>query len=159
MTVGDRERLRAVERLADVLTADGLPRMAARVFAYVLVDDSHQHTATDLAEGLRVSPAAVSGAVRWLVSVGMLFKEREPGQRSDLYRVNDDNVWSTILRGRMFLFEKWEAAIESAMKVVDPDGPGAARLTETRDFYAFLATEMAEMLDRWDERNAERSGP
>jgi DNA-binding transcriptional regulator GbsR (MarR family) len=126
--------------------------MAGRVFAFALVDDAHQHTATDLAEALRVSPAAISGAVRWLVGVGMLFREREPGLRSDLYRLNDDNVWGTILRGRMFLFDHWEKAIDAAMKVVEGGGPGARRLAETRDFYAFLAEEMADMLDRWDKR-------
>jgi hypothetical protein len=53
--------------------------MPARVVAYVLAEVSDRSTAGDIAAGLRVSPAAISGAVRYLVQAGLLGKEREPG--------------------------------------------------------------------------------
>jgi DNA-binding transcriptional regulator GbsR (MarR family) len=82
--MADQDLLRAVERFAQTMEMSGMPRMAARVFAYVLAEDSDRYTAADLADGLRVSPAAVSGAVRYLVDARLLFREREPGTRSDL---------------------------------------------------------------------------
>ena len=84
--------LRGVERFALILNGSGMPRMASRVFAYVLAEDSDRYTAAELAEGLRVSPAAISGALRYLLDTRMIFKEREPGTRADLYRIYDDDV-------------------------------------------------------------------
>ena len=60
----DEDLLRAVERLAGMLYEAGMPRMAARVFSYALADDAEHYSAAELAEALRVSPAAISGAVR-----------------------------------------------------------------------------------------------
>src|SRR5262252_10496207 len=79
-----------VERFASVLVAAGFPPMPARVFVALLVTDSGRLTAADLAEVLRVSPAAVSGAVRYLIQVGLVHKERVPGSRRDYYRMPDD---------------------------------------------------------------------
>ena len=103
-----RRLLRAVEQVTTLFTDAGMPRMASRVFAYALADDADRYTAADLADGLEVSPAAVSGAVRYLVDVRLLFKEREPGTRADLYRIYDDDVWSAIMLARLPLLERWE---------------------------------------------------
>src|SRR6478609_11822379 len=103
--------LHAVERVAGLLTDAGMPRMASRVFAYALADDAERYTAADFAEGLRVSPAAVSGAVRYLLDTRLLVKEREPGTRADLYRVYEDDVWSAIMAARLPMLEMWEQAI------------------------------------------------
>ena len=80
---GDQERqalLRLVENFALVLRESGLPPMPARVLAYALADDADRYTASELASGLRVSPAAISGAVRTLVQFGLLRREREPAR-------------------------------------------------------------------------------
>ena len=61
--------LRFVEDFALLLVDAGVPRMPARVFACVLADDAGALTAGELAERLQVSPAAISGAVRWLTQM------------------------------------------------------------------------------------------
>ena len=52
-----------IERFAAVLVAAGFPPMPARVFVALLVTDSGRLSAAELAAMLRISPAAVSGAV------------------------------------------------------------------------------------------------
>jgi DNA-binding transcriptional regulator GbsR (MarR family) len=74
----------AVERLGRVLEESGVPRMAARVFAYILAEDRDRYTAAELGEGLQVSPAAISGAVRYLTQTRLVVKERRPSGRGDL---------------------------------------------------------------------------
>ena len=97
----------AVERVAALLVDSGIPRMAGRVFAYALAEDADRYTAADFAEALQISPAAVSGAVRFLTRARLLFRERVPGQRADVYRVYDDDVWSTIMAARLPILEEW----------------------------------------------------
>lgn len=147
---GDR-LLRAVERITMTLSETGLPRMPARVFAYILADDADRYTAGDLAEGLRVSPAAISGAVRWLVNARMVTKEREPGRRADVYRIHDDDVWGTIMSSRVPILEQWETSLAGAIAEIGSQTRGGRRLQETKEFYAFMRKETEEMLERWAE--------
>jgi hypothetical protein len=140
--------LRFVERFAVVLSDSGIPRMPARVFAYVLAEDAESYTAADLANGLRVSLAAISGAVRYLVQVGLLAREREPGSRSDHYRIFDDDVWGRIFSQRSPALVRYEEAAAEGAALLKP-GPGARRMRETREFYAFLQADLPDLLERW----------
>ena len=143
--------LRAVERVTTLLTDAGMPRMASRVFAYALAHDAGRWTAADFATGLRVSPAAVSGAVRYLLDTRLLFKDREPGTRADLYRIYDDDVWSAIMGARLPMLDMWTQAVADAAALVGPDHPGGRRLHETEEFFRFIRDELAGTLERWRE--------
>jgi DNA-binding transcriptional regulator GbsR (MarR family) len=147
----------AVERLGSVLEDSGVPRMPARVFAYILAEDRHLYTAADLAEGLQVSPAAISGAVRYLTSTRLVVKERRPSGRGDLYRVVDGDVWGTIMTARLPVMDHYVASLEKAAAVLEPGSAGRARVEETRDYFAFARDGMADLAERWTARRAERT--
>jgi DNA-binding transcriptional ArsR family regulator len=154
--------LRFVERFALVLRESGMPPMPARVLAYALADDADRYTAGDLARGLDVSPAAISGAVRLLVSLRLLSREREPGTRSDLYVLDDRDLWSRFMGTELAALERFEEAAASGVEVLGAHRPGGRRLAETRDFLAFLREELTGALARWpaerDRRAAAREG-
>jgi DNA-binding transcriptional regulator GbsR (MarR family) len=153
--VGDLEQ--AVERLGSVLEDSGVPRMPARVFAYILAEDRDRYSAADLAEGLQVSPAAISGAVRYLTSTRLVVKERRPSGRGDLYRVVDGDVWGTIMSARLPLMDHFVASLEKAAAVLEPGSAGRTRVEETRDYFAFARDGMADLVQRWAARRAERA--
>ena len=142
-----------IERFASVLVAAGFPPMPARVFVALLVTDSGRLTAADLAEVLRVSPAAVSGAVRYLVQLGLVHKERVPGSRRDYYRMPDD-VWSDMFRLRDQVMQRWAALVRESIELLGPDTPAGARLAEHATFFEFVSRELPEVLKRRDEYQA-----
>ena len=142
---------RFVERFAGVLTDGGVPRMPARVFARILVEDSGQLTAREIAERLGVSAAAVSGAVRYLLQVGMIVRTREPGERRDQYRVHDD-VWGEMYTQQAALLRRWIEVADEGAAVLGRERPAGRRLAETRDFFAFMQAELPGLLQRWRER-------
>jgi DNA-binding transcriptional regulator GbsR (MarR family) len=144
-----------VERFASVLVAAGIPAMPARVFAALLVTDSGRLTAAELAESLQVSPAAVSGAVRYLTQIGLVHKERVPGSRRDYYRMPDD-VWNEMFRLRDQVMQRWAAMIREGVELLGPDTPAGMRLTEHATFFDFVSRELPEVLKRWDEYRAGR---
>ena len=73
--------------------------MPARIFVALLTADTSRLTAEELARLLQVSPAAVSGGVRYLIQVGLVSRETEAGSRRHVY-VMPDNVWHEVLRMR-----------------------------------------------------------
>ena len=139
----------AVERLGHVLEDSGVPRMPARVFAYILAEDRDRYTAGELADGLQVSPAAISGAVRYLTQTRLVVKERRPAGRGDLYRIVDGDVWGTIMSARLPLMDHYVDSLEKAAALLDPGSPGRTRVDETRDYFAFAREGMADLADRW----------
>ncbi|OKI00280.1 MarR family transcriptional regulator [Streptomyces sp. CB02923] len=139
---------RFVERFAAELTEAGMQRMAARVFAALLTADSAALTSAELSERLQISPAAVSGAIRYLVQVGMVRREREPGTRRDRYRLQNE-LWYETLGNRDHMLTRWEDVLREGAKSLGPDSPAGARVAETVAFFEFMQGELAGMLDRW----------
>jgi DNA-binding transcriptional regulator GbsR (MarR family) len=145
---------RFVERFALTMSEAGMPRMPSRVLAAILASEDGRRTAAELAESLGVSPAAVSGAVRYPLQVQLISREREPGERRDHYRTSTD-TWYQAMAGRDAILARWEQDLEEGIKAVGPDTPAGDRLEETRRFYAFLREELARIMHDWrDQRTA-----
>ncbi|MFE2939189.1 GbsR/MarR family transcriptional regulator [Streptomyces sp. NPDC059255] len=152
---------RFVERFAAVMTESGMQRTASRVFAALVSADDASLTSAELSERLGISPAAVSGAIRYLVQVGLAGRERDPGSRRDRYRVHDD-VWYTTFAQRDATLTRWENALREGAESLGRDTPAGARLAETVEFFEFLQAELATMMNRWrtlqEQRRAEAAG-
>jgi DNA-binding transcriptional regulator GbsR (MarR family) len=146
---------RFIERFALTMADAGMPRMPSRVFAAILSAEEGRCTAAELAEALGVSAAAVSGAVRYLLQVELISREREPGERRDHYRTSNDTWYEAIAR-RDAILARSEQDLEEGIKAVGPDTPAGDRLEETRRFYAFLREELARILEDWREQHPER---
>ena len=143
-----------IERFSSVLLTAGFPPMPARVFAALMVADSGRLSATELAQMLRVSPAAISGAVRYLVQLGVVHKERVPGSRRDYYRM-PDNVWHELLRMRDTVMRRWAEMTREGVSLLGPDTPAGKRLAEHAAFIEFVSDELPTVIDRWDKYRAE----
>jgi len=144
---------RFVERFASVLVEAGIPRMPARVFAALLATDSGRLTAAELAGQLQASPAAVSGGVRYLMAVGMVVREGEPGSRRHHYQV-PDQVWDEVITGRDRLMARWTAVLREGIDLIGRDTPAGARLVESVQYFEFVGAELPRVLARWQEHKA-----
>ena len=148
---------RFVEHFAQLLTEAGMPRMASRAFACLLAEDAGRLTAAELADRLQASPAAVSGAVRYLTQAGLAVRGREPGARRDHYRLHDD-VWVEMYLHRSALLRRWEQAMAEGAELIGTDRPAGRRIEETREFFAFLQEELPAAMQRWRERRTAARG-
>ncbi|TQJ51877.1 MarR family transcriptional regulator [Phycicoccus sp. SLBN-51] len=149
---------RFVERFGSALTAAGMPRLPARVFACLLADDDGAMTAAELGEALEVSPASVSGAVRYLQQVRMIHRERQPGTRRDLYVVADD-AWHDAVISAGQVYQPLRAVLAEGVDVVGGERTTAGRrLALSAEFLDFLTEEFEGVARRWEKRRAELTG-
>ena len=139
---------RFIERSAAYLEQLGVPRMAARIFMALTAADPAGLTAAQLAEQLKVSPAAISGAVRFLGQVGMVVRTRDPGSRRDRFYLHDD-MWVQLVTRKDRLTRQWQANLSDAIEIVGADTPAGKRLADTVAFMQFLTEEMAAALEKW----------
>jgi DNA-binding transcriptional regulator GbsR (MarR family) len=143
---------RFVERFAATLVDSGMPRMPARVFAALLIVDDGALTAAQLAAQLQASPAAISGAVRYLVQVGMVTRTRQPGGRHEVYRLYSD-LWYEMLAQRDTQFSRWIDSVRDGVAAVGADTPAGMRLAETGRFFEYLRIELPLLIERWRQHN------
>jgi DNA-binding transcriptional regulator GbsR (MarR family) len=147
-----------VEHFAQLLVEGGMARMPARVFARLLVSDAGRLTAAELGEQLRASPAAISGAIRYLEQVQLATRRRAPGSRRDFYEVRGQDVWYEVMTRRDQLLGRWVDGLSEGLDALGENTPAGRRLLETRDFMAFMLKELPEMMERWREYRATTYG-
>nr|WP_241266117.1 MarR family transcriptional regulator [Streptomyces boncukensis] len=145
-----------VERFASDLADAGMQRMGARVFACLLSAEDGTLTSAELAERLRISPAAVSGAIRYLAQVRMVSRRRTPGSRRERYVVHEDTWYSSMINREHFL-TRLAATLNSGVTALGKDTEAGRRLRETEEFMLFLQDELEGILARWEQRRAARA--
>jgi predicted transcriptional regulator len=150
----DRAVLSFVERYASVLVDFGFPRMPARAFVALLSTDSGRLSAAELAGVLHVSPAAISGAMRWLIQLNLASREREPGSRQHVYRVHDD-VWYEASMRRDQMLTRWDTTLREGIEILGPDTPAGRRMAESMAYVEFLQEELPALLSSWRKRRDE----
>ncbi|MEE1929878.1 MarR family transcriptional regulator [Streptomyces sp. TRM 70351] len=137
-----------VERFAADLTEAGMQRMASRVFACLLASERGALGSGELSERLRISPAAVSGAVRYLAQLHLVTRERLPGSRREQYRVHAD-VWHDTMASRDALLGRWLTTFTDGVAALGADTPAGRRVAESAAFLAFLREELHGIVTRW----------
>lgn len=149
---------RFVERFALMMTESGIPRMPARVFGALLVAESGKCTASELAESLKVSPAAISGAVRYLGQVGLVQRVRDPGERRDHYEASDD-LWYEAYANRDKLLEGWAVLMAEGAELLGQESPAGVRLRTGAEFFEFMRRQLPELMQRWRDYQKEHGLP
>lgn len=137
-----------VEHFAAALVVSGLPRMASRVFALLLSREDGSATSAELAAALQASPAAISGAVRYLIQVHLITRAHRPGDRRDVYRLVSDD-WYEMLAERVHDLQQLVQLSREGVDAVGAETRAGARLEKTAQFVEFWISEMSGVLQRW----------
>ena len=145
-----------VERMAMTFAHWGFPRMAARVLITLMAAEEDSLSAGELGERLGVSPAAISGAVRYLIQIGILIREPVAGARSDRYRLPDD-AWYTATATESRILKDLAGLAEDGVDALGERSPAGRRVAEMRDFFLFLADEMESLREKWEAHQARQA--
>jgi len=132
--------------VAAELAAEGFPRLPAQVLMALMVSPTGTMTAAELSAGLGVSPAAVSGAIRYLGVLGFVRVAVVPGTRRHVYSLPAVPWYaSTLVQDR---YSSLLALLDDGLRDLEP-GTARDRLAEMADFFRFLRAEMPLLWERW----------
>ncbi|WJL96796.1 helix-turn-helix domain-containing protein [Microbacterium sp. ET2] len=140
------------ERAAAMLAAAGMPRMPARVMMALVGSPDEGYSAADLAARLGVSPAAVSGAVRYLESMRMVHRLSRPGERIARFDLIDDG-WRSMVISQTPMYGRLADDIDA---IADDNGDAPASVDRAREiagFLRYLEKRMPELVVEWQEAN------
>ncbi|MFI1890320.1 GbsR/MarR family transcriptional regulator [Streptomyces jumonjinensis] len=136
------------EGIIEMAVRAGLPRMTARVHVDLLLSEDGRRTAAELTRRLKVSPASVSVAVNYLVQQGYVRRERDPRRRRDVYVVDDDAWYHSVVISARQTLEAVRAAMAAA-ETSGPDSPVGQRLARAGAFLERVCLDQRESADRW----------
>jgi DNA-binding transcriptional regulator GbsR (MarR family) len=147
--------LELVEDIAMLMVSWGFPRMPARVLLLLMASERDSLDAGELAMGLGVSPAAISGAVRYLIDVGLVVPRPHPGRRRAAYAI-PDAAWYEVSVLKTAYFRTVADRTRRGVKTLGgPKTAAGERFTDMADFFDFMADEIPQMLQRWRERQGD----
>ncbi len=154
------DRMKAHERFIEdvglAAEADGLPRIAGRLFGYLLLSPGPR-SLDEIADALNVSKGSASTDARLLLSHGWLRRVSNSGDRKDYYEMAPD-FFAGIVSYRLARWDALHGLVSDAITDLSAE-PGAVRerLQYLDEVQAFFVDGMRRLLDEWHARGSRSS--
>ena len=154
----DTREERFVEGLGQWMESHGLPRMAGRMYAWLLICHPPEQTAAEIADALQASRGAISGSARMLTAIGLVRRGTRRGDRREYFSVPPGSITRLVESGATAYQGFVDLADDGLDLLRDRPADQRARLQEVRDVYAFFVREFPSLIARLrDERTKERA--
>ncbi len=137
-----------VEAMGDFMGGYGMTPMAGRLWAWLLICDPPAQTAGDLAEALKASRGAISGAAASLASAGMIRRMRRRGDRREYFSA-PPGTFDGVLRSAGTAYGRLLAITSRGLAAVDGQPGERERIQEVHDAVAFVARELPALVERY----------
>ncbi len=144
----DEHRRRFAEDVSLMFEAMGMPPMAGRVWAALLLTDSPHLSAADLQSQIGASAGSISTAVTALTRMGIVDRVWVPGDRRSYYAASMGALERLLDRSAEVLTQM-VALSERGIEALANVDPARQRLEQMRDFYAWFDREFDLLIDRW----------
>lgn len=132
----------------------GFPRMAGRIFGWLLLCEPPHQSAEQLATIVEASKGSISSMTRFLIQMGMVEKIGIPGKRDTYYKIRSES-WAELMRNHLAHLSNMRRLAERGLEIIADKSPESRqRLEALRDFHAFLEREIPSLLDRYEQEHA-----
>lgn len=141
-------RKQFIEEMGIFFEKTGFPRMAGRIWGWLLICDPPEQTAAQIAEALQASRGSISTMTRLLQMWGV---ERigVPGKRGGCYRIRSDS-FVKLLHTEVGIFTEIRNLIERGLDAIKNEPPEVReRLIEGRDLFEYVEKEYPLLIEKW----------
>ncbi len=145
-----------IEGLGQFFETSSLPKIAGKIFAWLLICGEPGQTSAQLAEALNISKGSISTSTQILTYAGFLERVRLPGDKRYVYRIRP-NIWEKFSEQGKIQFTAIRQIAEMGLKLTEGQ-PEESRLLlrEMVDFYSFFEKEYPRLIELWHEYKEKR---
>ncbi|MFB0563451.1 MAG: GbsR/MarR family transcriptional regulator [Candidatus Lokiarchaeia archaeon] len=134
------------------------PRIAGRMFGYMLICDPPHQTAKQLVERLQIAKSSVSSMMRLLMQSNLVEQISIPGERPRYYRIREGG-WGEMFLKRLQAFSIVRHLLSEGLALLkDKDVELQARIQEMDKLYGFFENEMPSLIKRWEMQSRKTNG-
>jgi len=150
------EQSHFIEEMGLMFEQVGMPRMAGRIFAWLLISNPPLQSSGELVDGLQASKGSISTITRLLIQIGLIERVSLPGDRRDYFQIKP-NAWSQLAQQRLTQITAFRALAEHGLDLMEEAPPHLKqRLQEMRDIHVFWERELPLLNHRWEAEQWER---
>jgi DNA-binding transcriptional regulator GbsR (MarR family) len=127
----------------------GMPRMAGRIFGWLLISDSPTATMGELVKALKASKGSISSMTRLLIRMQLIELASRAGERRDFYGIRED-AWVNALSARVEQARDFRKLAERGLEALAEEPPSRReRLKEMLGVFSFLERELPLLTEDW----------
>lgn len=143
-----------VEAVGQFLGSSGMTPMSGRMWAWLLICDPPEQSATDLAHELKASRGSISGTARLLATAGLIRRTTRRGDRREYFSAPPGS-FNTLIETAGAAYGRFSQLTEQGLALMSDRPPASReRLLEVHDAFAFLAREFPTILQRFRQQRA-----
>ncbi|UCE95792.1 MAG: transcriptional regulator [Candidatus Bathyarchaeota archaeon] len=128
------------------------PRIAGRIFGYLLICNPPHKSAKQIAVQLRIAKSSVSSMMRLLMQSRLVEQVSIPGERPRYYRIREGGWGEMFLRRLQGLSAVRELLSEGLELLKGKDPMLRERIEELDGLYEFFENEIPSISRRWEIR-------
>jgi DNA-binding transcriptional regulator GbsR (MarR family) len=148
--VSDSERS-FIEEVGVVFEQTGLPRMAGRLFGWLLISDPPYQSPSELAAVLHASKGSISTSVRLLTQMGLIELHVIPGSRHDNFCLAPDAIKIIIRHGLEQEIKMFRSLSERGLELTKAlPAKRKVWLKEIQSRYGYLEKTFPALLEKYD---------
>lgn len=151
------EEQQFVDRWSAILALEGLPPVAGRLWAWLLVCEPEDQTVEEIAEAIGASRGAISGAFRMLEPSGLIIRSKRRGERREYWRTSPDAMVHSLQAKERQTRPSFNALDAVIIALSDRPEASLARLRETQRLYAMLLDMFPRLIAQLQEERAARA--
>jgi DNA-binding transcriptional regulator GbsR (MarR family) len=146
-----------VEAVGQFLGSSGMTPMSGRMWAWLLVCEPPEQSATDLALELKASRGSISGTARLLTTAGLIRRTTRRGDRREYFSA-PPGAFNALIETAGAGYGRFSNLTEQGLSLMHDRSPASrARLQEVHDAFSFLASEFPTILERFHQERARAS--
>lgn len=127
-----------IDRWSRILATEGLPPVAGRLWAWLLICEPPDQTVDEISAAIGASRGAISGAVRMLEPSGLIVRTKRPGDRREHWRTSPDAVIHSLEAKERATRPSIRALDDILLAYADRSEESLERLREVQRLYAML---------------------
>jgi DNA-binding MarR family transcriptional regulator len=142
-----------VARVGEHYHNDGFPLDSGRVLGWMIISDPPEQSATEIAARLAVSPSTVDAVAEQLVPATLL--NRRDGENGEYFLSLSDEAWPRVVS---HTFAGWpglhQILKDGSSALAGEPAERSARVDNMERLFAYLVTELPDMMRRWEQRES-----
>ena len=148
-------RKQFTEEMGIFFEKSGFPRMAGRIWGWLLVCDPPEQTATQISEALQASRGSISTMTR-LLQVWGVERVGVAGKRGGCYRIKPGS-FVKVLHTEAGMFSEIRSLAERGLEALRNEPLRVReRLLEGRDLFAFVEEEYPLLIEKWQRQRRKK---
>lgn len=157
MKLDDKEQI-FIEKLGfHFETHINFPRIAGKIFAFLLISDPPEQTAKQITQKLQISKSSFSSMARLLIQTELLEEITKPGKRSRYYKIKEGVGEQSFTKRLESLIKVREILKDGRSLLEGKNSQLACRIDDLDEAYAFYEEGLSTMITKWREQQQKKN--